>query len=178
MKTIAITKNTELNAEGKWNSNHCKTVVCYKMDGSELSIVSSIRDVAEKLGTAPSYVSKCLTDNNGICKGYRIVPVMEIVTLLPEFVNSFNGNASDARKWQAMQEEQAAIRKAEEDRIAAERKAEEERLAAIEKKTKMVDKYQNAYEKLHQQMREVALKLRDAQYELSQLTGEVESDVA
>ena len=178
MKTIAIAKTTELNAEGKWNSNHCKTVVCYKMDGSELSIVSSVRDVAEKLGTAPSYVSKCLTENNGICKGYRIVPVMEIVTLLPEFVSSFNGNANDAKKWQAMQAEQEAIRKAEEDRIAAERKAEAERLAAIEKAEKKIARHQAAYEKFHKEMVDAALKLRDAQYELSQLTGEVEPDVA
>lgn len=177
MKTIIITNKSEINAEGNLHSKKTKSVLC--IDTGE--VFTSATDTANKEGVHLSAISACCTGKVKTVKGKRycyLCDAYKHLDAMASQIRSLSELKPKANAWDAQEAEKAAIRKAEEDRIAAERKAEEERLAAIEKKTKMVDKYQNAYEKLHQQMREVALKLRDAQYELSQLTGEVEPDVA
>lgn len=156
MKKIIITNKSEIPAEGTLHSNHCKSVACYKTDGSELRIFSSVRDAADKLGINPSYISTCMNDRR-VCKGYKIVSAREIHIILEDIVHGYNANANDARKWQQQEAEKEAVRKAEELRIA--------NIAKLEAKERVMnEKYMKLFEGLAEVRREL-MELRGEEME-------------
>ena len=177
MKTIIITDKSEINAEGNLNSKKTKSVLC--IDTGE--VFTSATDTANKKGVHLSAISACCTGKIKRVNGKRYCYLCDAYKHMDEIAARLRHGSemeTKANAWDAQEAEKEAIRKAEEDRLEAERKAEEVRLIAIAKAEKKIARHQAAYEKFHQEMVEAALKLRDAQYELSQLTGEVEPDVA
>lgn len=115
MKKITIQNKAVINAEGEFNSNHCKPVVCIKVDGSEFRFFSSRTDAANSLGIDANYISRCVT-NNIPCKGWMIRDARETATLLGEMSEVINGTAKDAQKWRAQEAEKEKIRLAKEKR--------------------------------------------------------------
>lgn len=160
MKKIIITNKSEIPAEGVLHSNHCKSVACYKTDGSELRIFSSVQDTADTLGINPGYISTCMNDRK-VCKGYKIVPAREIGLILSDIVQGYNSNAIDARKWRQQEAEQEEARKAEEHRLA--------NIAKLEaKEAAMNEKYLKLFEDLTEVRRELMeLKGEDIEEEIA-----------
>lgn len=115
MKEIIITNKATVNAEGKLHSNHCKSVVAIKVDGSEIKFFSSIQDAAEQLGINANYISTCMSKEK-TCKGWDFYPAKETLSVVDKMVNIFNQNAMAAQKWRAQEAEKEAIRLAEEKR--------------------------------------------------------------
>lgn len=177
MKTIIINNKSTIKAEGNLTSKNCKPVIC--IDTGE--VFTSSKDAAEKAGVHYSAMSACCIGKVKTVKGKRYCYMNRVAESLDDITSRLRNLAeleAKAKAWDALQAKEEAARKAEEDRIAAERKAEAERLAAIEKAEKKIARHQAAYEKFHQEAVEAFLKLREAQRELSQLTGEVEPEVA
>jgi len=139
MKNINIQNEANIKAEGKVNSKHCKPVICIETG----AVYTSVTDAAEAIGCYAPDMSAHLTGKKRAIKGKHFCYLSRVNESLDAIVTRLRETASieeDAKRWQAYQAEQAAIRKAEEDRIAAERKAEEERQAAIAKARAKVEK--------------------------------------
>lgn len=117
MNKITIQNKVIVNAEGEHNSNHCKPVVCIKVDGSEFRFFSSRTDAANSLGIDANYISRCAT-NNIPCKGWMIRDAREAATLLGEMADVINGTARDAQKWRDQEAEKERIRLAKVQREA------------------------------------------------------------
>ena len=140
MKKITIQNEATIKAEGKFNSNHCKPVMCIKNDGSELRSFSSVWDAAEQLGIHPGYISTCM--NKGVpCKGYTCFSTKDAASFLGAIVESYNRNAQDASAYQRIKAEEEAARLAKEQHQQAIAKAE----AKVAKLTEDCSKYETKW---------------------------------
>ena len=115
MKKITIQTEATIKAEGKFNSKHCKPIMCIKNDGSELRSFSSVWDAAEQLGIHPGYMSTCMS--KGVpCKGYTCFSTKDAASFIGAIVESYNKNAQDASVYRGIKAEEEAARLAKEMR--------------------------------------------------------------
>lgn len=130
--TINIQNESNIKAEGKLSGGNCKPVVC--LDTGD--VYTSCMDAAEAVGVHFTAMSAHLRGKTRTVHGKRYMYLSRVSEGLDIIVTRLRETAAveeDAKKWQAYQAEQEAIRKAEEKRIEEERKAEEKRQAEIAK---------------------------------------------
>lgn len=171
MKTIIINNKATVEAEGKFNSKHCKPIMCIKADNSELRSFSSVADAAIELGINHNYISTCMS-KGAKCKGYRFFSTKDAASFINEIVKSYNNNANDANNYRRIKAEEEAVRKAEEIRIANERKAKEHHAALVAKAEAKVSKLAAACEKYQTKLNDSMNALDEANRELEALMGE------
>ena len=117
MKKINIQHEANIKAEGKLNSGNCDAVIILE-NGMTFT---SQTDLAEYLGVTPAAVSATICGRQRTCKGYHLVSVARLADGMDVLLTRLRETAAveaDAKKWQAHQAEQEAIRKAEEKRQA------------------------------------------------------------
>lgn len=173
MKNINIHKEIAIKAEGKFNSNHCKPVVCFNIKTKELRRFTSVLDAARELQITPSYISTCM-GNKIPCKGWLCFDAKDAGSYMNLIMDQYNACISDAAKYNEIRAEQEAARKAEERRIEEERKAKEKHDAAIAKANVKIAKHAENCAKLEAKLLEEERKLMEAETELENLLNEEE----
>jgi hypothetical protein len=167
--TINIQNEANIKAEGELNSKLCKPVICIETG----EVFTSVTDAAEHAGEYAQNMSNHLNGKRRSIKGKHYCYLSRVNESLDAIVTRLRETSSieaDAKKWQAYQAEQEAIRKAEEERIAAERKAEEKRLEeerkAREKREKEVAKADAKVERCQTIRDRIAAQLAEAERNL------------
>jgi chromosome segregation ATPase len=171
MKTINIHNNTNINAEGKLNSKHCKPVICLETG----EVFSSVTDAADAVGRNAQNLSYHLTGKLKSFAGRHYCYLSKATESLDAIVTRLRETSSmedDARKWRAYQAEQEAIRKAEQKRIDDERKAKEQHEAAIAKAKAKLDRCTAICERLESELLRAEQRRMEAEEELRALTGD------
>ena len=132
MKKINIQNEANIKAKGELNCHRCKPVIC--IDTGE--VFTSCADAAEHAGVHISTVSACCTGKIRTANGKRYCYLSRVTENLDSIVTRLRETSAieeDAKRWQAYQAEQEAIRKAEEERQAEIARAEE-RVAKLTEK--------------------------------------------
>lgn len=166
MKKINIQHEANIDAQGNLNSKHCKPVVCLETG----DVYSSATDAAEAIGVTLSSMSCHLTGKTRSVKGKHFCYLSRVSESLNAIVTRLRETAAieeDARKWQALQAEKEAARKAEEKRLAEIRKAEEKVARLTNKRDEYNAKWVEATNALH-----------EAEVELEALRGDSDVDAA
>ena len=117
MKKINIQNEANINAKGKMNSKHCKPVICLETG----EVFTSVIDAAEAIGAHQTNLSQHLNGKLRHVKGKHFCYLSRVNESLNAIVTRLRETAAieeDAKRWQAYQAEQEAIRKAEEKRQA------------------------------------------------------------
>ena len=147
MKTINIQNEANIKAKGNHTNKNAKAVVCIETG----EIYVSAMDAAEKVGVHPSAISLVCLGKTRSCKGKHFCYLSRVAENLDSIVTRLRETSAieeDAKRWQAYQAEQEAIRKAEEERRAEITKAE----AKVARLTSMAQDYEA---KWHQVMAEL-----------------------
>ncbi len=171
--TINIQNEANIKAEGKLNSRHCKPVICLETG----EVFSSVTDAAEAIGCAPNNLSIHLTGKLRTIKGKHFCYLSRVNESLDAIVTRLRETAAveaDAKKWQAYQAEQEAIRAAEAKRAEEARKAEEKRQAEITKADAKVERCQTIRDRIAAQLAEAERNLMTARMEREALDDEEE----
>lgn len=167
-KTINIQNEATIKAEGKLNSRHCKPVICLETG----EVFSSVTDAAEAIGCAPNNLSIHLTGKLRAIKGKHFCYLSRVNESLDAIVTRLRETAAveeDAKKWQAYQAEQEAIRAAAEKRAEEERKAREELLDQISKAEAKVARRTEIRDRKIEEARFASERLMEAERELEEL---------
>ena len=174
-KTINIQNEANIKAEGKFDSKRCKPVICIETG----EVFSSMTDAADKAGLVASNLSSHLAGKLRTFGGKHYCYLSRVNESLDAIVTRLRETSSleeDAKRWQAYQAEQEAIRqeeerirRKEEERIEAERKAREELLAKIEKATAKVARRAVVRDNKAAEMRMAEERLMEAERELEAL---------
>lgn len=139
MKKINIQNEANIKAKGEHTQKSAKPVIC--IDTGD--VYASTTDAAESAGVHVTTMSAVCLGKIRTANGKRYCYLSRVTESLDSIVTRLRETAAveeDAKRWQAYQTEQEAIRKAEEKRIAEERKAEEKRQAEI---AKLMSKHAN-----------------------------------
>lgn len=166
MKTLTINEKATINANGNFDSAHCKPVIC--IDTGD--VYTSVIDAAEQVGCSYTAMISHLKGKLRTCKGKRFCYLSKTNESLDSIVTRLREASAmeeDARKWRELQAEQEAARQAEEKRMAAIAKAEANVQRLEEMRAKKYQKYIEAIDE-HEQ----------AKRELEALKGEGETEVA
>lgn len=174
-KTINIQNEANIKAKGELNCHRCKPVIC--IDTGE--VFTSCADAAEHAGVHISTVSACCTGKIRTANGKHYCYLSRVNEHLDSIVTRLRETSSleeDAKRWQAYQAEQEAIRqeeerirREEEERIEAERKAREELAAKIEKATAKVARRSVVRDNKAAELRMAEERLIEAERELEAL---------
>ena len=159
-KTINIHNEANIKANGDLNNKKCKPVIC--IDTGE--VFTSGIDAAESAGVHQSSISACCLGKIRTVNGKRYCYLSRVTESLDSIVTRLRETSAieeDAKRWQAYQAEQEAIRKAEEERQAEIAKAEE-------KVAKLTAKSQDLEARWHQIMAELV----EAEKELEAMRGD------
>ena len=177
MKKINIQNEANIKAEGNLNSTRCKPVIC--VDNGK--VFTSMTDASEYAGVSGPTMLAHLQGKTRTCAGKHFCYLSRVTENLDSIVTRLRETAAveaDAKKWQAYQAEQEAIRKAEEERIEAERKAEEKRLEeerkAREKREKEIAKADAKVERCQTIRDRIAAQLAEAERNL--MTAQMERE--
>ena len=165
MKRINIHGKADIHAEGNLNTKHCKPVIC--VDTGE--VFTSMTDAAEAAGVSVSNMSSHLTGRYRTVKGKHYCYLSRVNESLDAIVTRLRETAAvedDAKKWQAYQAEQEAIRK-----------AEEKRQAEIAKADAKVERCQTIRDRIAAQLAEAENNLMTAEKELEAIE-DAEMEVA
>lgn len=168
MKKINIQNEANIKAEGKRSCHRCKPIICIETG----DVFSSMMDAAEHIGCTESAVSAHLCGKSHSVKGKHFCYLSRVNESLDAIITRLRETAaveSDAKKWQAHQAEQEAIRKAEERRLEEERKAREKHEAAVAKARAKIEKLTENCNKLEAKLLEEERMLMEAQDELATL---------
>ena len=160
MKKINIQNAANIDAQGKLSSKNCKAVVCLETG----DVYSSATDAAEAIGVTLSNMSCHLTGRTRTVKGKHYCYLSRVSENLNAIVTRLRETSaieSDAKKWQAYQAEQEAIRK-----------EEERHQQAIAKAEAKVAQLQDACNKYEQKWRDTMEALNAAEMELEALRGD------
>lgn len=171
--TINMQHEANIKAEGKFNSKHCKPVICIETG----AVFTSVNDAASAAGCYAPDMSAHLSGRKRAIKGKHYCFLSRVNESLDAIVTRLRETAaveSDAKKWQAYQAEQEAIRKAEEKRAEEARKAEEKRQAEIAKANAKVERCQTIRDRIAAQLAEAERNLIEAQIERKALDDEKE----
>jgi hypothetical protein len=147
MKKINIQNEANIKAEGKLNNNHCKPVICVNNG----KVFTSMTDAAEYAGVSGPTMVTHLQGKTRTCRGKHFCYLSKVTENLDSIVTRLRETAAveeDAKRWQAYQAEQEAIRKAEEKRQA-------EIAKAAEKVAKLTASAQDLEAKWHKVMAEL-----------------------
>lgn len=174
-KTINIQNEANIQAEGKHDQKNAKAVVCIETG----EVYASVTDAAEKIGVHITTISAVCHGKCRTVKGKHYCYLSRVNESLDAIVTRLRETSAieeDAKRWQAYQAEQEAIRqeeerirREEEERIAAERKAREELLAKIEKATAKVARRAVVRDNKAAEMRMAEERLMEAERELEAL---------
>ena len=159
MKNINIQHEANIKAEGKFNSKHCKAVICLETG----EVFSSVTDAAEKAGLGAQNLSTHLTGKKRTFGGKHYCYLSRVNESLDAIVTRLRETAAieeDAKKWQAHQAKIDAERKAEERRQHAIAKAEAKVAALTEACAKYENKWTETMNALNEAERELEA-LRD-----------------
>ena len=179
MKTINIHGEANIKAEGKFNSRRCKPVIC--LDNG--NVFTSMLDAAEYAGVSNPTMVVHLQGKTRTCAGKHFCYLSKVTETLDAIVTRLRETSAveaDAKKWQAYQAEQEAIRIAEAKRLEEERKAEEKRLederkakekheADVAKAKDKIARRQAIRDRIAAQLAEAEQKLMEAEKELEAL---------
>ena len=168
--TINIQNEANINAKGKFNSRHCKPVICLETG----EVFSSVADAAEAIGCVANNLSTHLTGKLRSVKGKHFCYLSRVNESLDVIITRLRETAAveeDAKRWQAYQAEQEAIRQEEERRAAEARKAEEKRIAELEKARAKVAKLTASCANLEEQWHAKMAELLEAEKALEALVG-------
>ena len=171
--TINIQNEANIKAEGKLNGGNCKPVIC--IDTGE--VFTSCCDAAESVGVHFTAMSAHLRGKTRTIHGKRYIYLSRVSEGLDAIVTRLRETSSieaDAKKWQAYQAEQEAIRIAEAKRAEEARKAEEKRQAEIAKADAKVERCQTIRDRIAAQLAEAERNLMTAQMEREALDDEGE----
>lgn len=171
--TINIQNEANIKAEGKLSGGNCKPVVC--LDTGD--VFTSCIDAAESVGVHFSAMSAHLRGKTRTVHGKRYMYLSRVSEGLDAIVTRLRETAAveaDAKKWQAYQAEQEAIRAAEAKRAEEARKAEEKRQAEIAKADAKVEHCQTIRDRIADQLAEAERNLMTAQMEREALDDEEE----
>lgn len=164
MKTLTINEKATINANGNFNSAHCKPVIC--IDTGD--VYTSVTDAAEHVGCHYTAMISHLKGKLRTCKGKHFCYLSKTNESLDSIVTRLREASAmeeDARKWRELQAEQEAARK-----------AEEKRLAAIAKVEQDVEKFKTSCDYLYQKYLAAVEKCNQAQRELAVLKGDEEGE--
>lgn len=160
MKTINIQNEANIKAKGNHTNKNAKAVVCIETG----EIYVSAMDAAEKIGVHITTISAVCLGKCRTVKGKHYCYLSRVTENLDSIVTRLRETSAieeDAKKWQAYQAEQEAIRKAEEKR-------EKEIAKAAERVAKLTAKSQDLEARWHQIMAELV----EAEKELEALRGD------
>jgi hypothetical protein len=132
MKTINIQNEANIKAKGEHGQKNAKAVICIETG----EVYVSAMDAAEKVGVHLTTMSSVCLGKIRTCKGKHYCYLSRVAENLDSIVTRLRETAAvenDAKKWQAYQAEQEAVRKAEEERQAAIAKAKE-KIAKLDEK--------------------------------------------
>ena len=174
-KTINIHNNANINAEGKFNSKHCKPVICIETG----EVFTSVTDAAISIGWHSQDISSHLTGKRNAIQGKHFCYLSKATESLDAIVTRLRETSTmeeDARKWREYQAEQEAKRKAEEKRIEDARKAKEKYEADVEKAKKKIERLYKMCENYEQQWHRAVARVTEAEKEYEALTGKAYMD--
>lgn len=176
-KTINIQNEANIKAKGELNCHRCKPVIC--IDTGE--VFTSCADAAENAGVHISTISACCTGKIRTANGKRYCYLSRVTENLDSIVTRLRETAAveaDAKKWQAYQAEQEAIRAAEAKRIEEARKAEEKRQAEIAKADAKVERCRIIRDRLAAQLAEAERNVMAAEIEREALDNNENEEAA
>lgn len=168
MKKINIQNEANIKAEGKYNSGHCKPVICIETG----EVFTSVTDAAEKVGCVANNMSSHLTGRIRSIKGKHFCYLSRVNESLDAIVTRLRETSSveeDAKRWRAYQAEQDAIRAAAEKRAEEERKAREELLEQVSKAEAKVARRTEIRDRKIEEARFASERLMEAERELEVL---------
>ena len=105
--TINIQHESNIKAEGKLNSRHCKPVICIETG----EVFTSVTDAAASAGCVANNMSTHLTGKLRHIKGKHYCYLSRVNESLDAIVTRLRETAAveeDAKKWKAYQAEQEA----------------------------------------------------------------------
>lgn len=175
--TINIQHEANIKAKGEHTQKNAKAVICIETG----EVYASAMDAAEQVGAHITTISAVCLGKIRTYKGKHYCYLSRVNENLDSIVTRLRETSAveeDAKKWQAYQAEQEAIRKAEEERIEAERKAEEKRLEeerkAREKREKEIAKADAKVERCQTIRDRIAAQLAEAERNL--MAAEIERE--
>lgn len=172
MKTINMQHEANIKAEGRLNSKKCVPVICIETG----EVFTSVTDAAERLGVAQSNVSAHLTGKSRTVKGKHFCYLSRVNESLDAIVTRLREASAieeDAKKWKTYEEEQNAIRCAEEKRAEEARIAKAKRNAAIAIADAKIERYKAIRDRIAAQLEEAEKNLMTAEIEREALDEEV-----
>lgn len=180
-KTINIHNVSNISAKGKYNSNHCKPVICIETG----EVFTSVYDAAQKEAMSPNNLSSHLTGKKKTFAGKHYCYLSKANENLDAIMSRLRETSTmeeDARKWREYQAEQERIRKEEAKRQEEIRKAKEKYEADVAKAKDKIERRTQICARLEQQCQKAVARLMEAEKEYEALTGhayeEMEENVA
>ena len=173
MKKINIQNEANIKAKGTHSGTVSKPVICIETG----DVYVSLTDAAEAVGTAVTNMSAHLTGRSRHVKGKHYCYLSRVNESLDAIVTRLRETAAveeDAKKWQAYQAEQEAIRKAEEKRAEEARKAKEKHDGEVAKADAKIERCQTIRDRIAAQLAEAERNLMAAQMEREALDDEGE----
>ena len=147
--TINIQNEANIKAEGKLSGGNCKPVVC--LDTGD--VYTSCMDAAAAAGVHFTAMSSHLRGKTRTVHGKRYMYLSRVSEGLDAIVTRLRETAAveaDAKKWQAYQAEQEAIRKAKEKHDADIAKADEKIAKCTEIRDRLIAQLAEAERNLMQ----------------------------
>ena len=177
MKKVHIQGEASIKAVGTHIGKNAKAVICIETGET----FTSATDAAEKVGVHYSMMSAVCRGKVRTCKDKHYCYVAEATENLDAIVTRLRETAAveaDAKRWQAYQAEQDAIRKAEAKRAEEARIAREKHNAAIEKAQAKVTRRREIYERALANSNEAQNRLMEAERELEALEDAINQETA
>ena len=171
-KTINIHNNANINAKGRFNSSHCKPVICIETG----EVFTSVDDAARHAALPATNLSTHLTGKRKHFGGKHYCYLSKATDNLDAIMNRLRETSAmeeDARKWREYQAEQERIRKEEEMRQEEIRKAKEKYEADVAKAKDKIERRRKMCERLEQQCQKAVSRLMEAEKEYEALTGDI-----
>ena len=171
--TINIQHEANIKAKGEHTQKNAKAVICIETG----EVYASAMDAAAQVGAHITTISAVCLGKIRTYKGKHYCYLSRVNENLDSIVTRLRETSAveeDAKKWQAYQAEQEAIRKAEEERLEAIRRAEEKRQAEIAKADAKVAKCTEIRDRLAAQLEEAERNLMNAEIEREALDDEGE----
>ena len=168
MKTINMQNEANIKAEGKLNGKNCKPIICIETG----EVFTSVSDAATHFGVYAHNLSLHLTGKRRSICGKHFCYLSKVNESLDAIVTRLRETSAveaDAKKWQAYQAEQEAIRAAEAKRAEEARKAREELLDKISKAEAKVARRTEICERKNEEARFASERLMEAERELEAL---------